>query len=330
MTTVTDKKDANLIKKLIGNQFETHEDLKNELVRRSAVLDFLALYQEAKKDGVVERVKHIVHAKDFLNFKPQHLEIYITRLLGRCLRSHCDGPQTVEKERNSFKYKLNIRYTHPHMTKIFEMQDLVQLNWPWYIHRYYRYGIRDNPMQRYQENPQLYWRTRGLVDPTCVDAMYASWNQFYARVDTLERVVMNKGLHIHYGNPGYIGRNRWYRPYNNPSYHSYEAYKDFKEWMKMADEFLENDHTFNTFRLLSDHDQSDDSNIEKMLRENEEREAEFLRERAREMAAQRQRDNSIDYPLEQEYEPPEVEEGTTGQTLADRLFATLREKGLVQ
>jgi hypothetical protein len=148
---------------------------------------------------------------------------------------------------------------------------------------------------------------------------------------------MDQYLTVNYGNPGFIGRQRWYRSYNNPSYHAYEAYRDFKRWMALADEFLENDHAFETFRILETHDQNGDDDIENMLQENEERQLEFLRERARDLAAQRRAENSIDFPgvdedeLEEvEYLPQEVEEGTTGQTLADRLFATLRQKGLVE
>lgn len=331
--TTNRKKDATVIQRLLGNQFETHGDLKNELVRRSAVLDFLALYREAKDDGVVERVKHIIHAKDFLDFKPQYLEVYITRLLGRCLRAHCDGHQIVEKQRNSFRYDIDLRRSRPEMAQIFDMQKIVQLNWPWRLNTYYMYGRRNRRAERYNNDPQLYWRTRGLVDPQEVDALYASWNQFKARVDALERVNMDARLTVNYGNPGYIGRNRWYRSYTNPSYHSYEAYRDFKEWMRIAEVFLEDDRPFNTYHILDTHDQNEDDEIERMLEENAEREAQFLRERALEMARQRNRDNSIDFPPEEETEvahAPEVEEGTTGETLQNRLLAKLREKGLME
>ena len=324
------KKDEAIIKRLLGNKFETHEDVKKELVRRSAVLDFLALYQEAKRDKVVDRVKHVVHAEGFLDFKPKHLEIYITRLLGRCLRAHCDGPQIVEKHRNSFAFDVNIRRSHPQYGQILDMQKLVQLNWPWRLSTWYGYGNRHTRNTRYNNDPQLYWRTRGLVDPRDVDSMYAAWNAFKARIDALERVDMNERVVVRYGNPGFIGRNRWYKPYSNPSYYAYEGYRDFKKWIIIADEFLENDSVFDTYRILSDHDQNGDDDIETMLQENEERQAEFLRERAATMARQRSRDNSIDYPTEEQGHEPEVEEGTTGETLQNRLLAKLREKGLME
>jgi len=332
------KKDVALIQKLIGNQFETHEDMQNELVRRSAILDFLALYQEARKDGVVERVKHIIHAKDFLKFKPQYLEVYITRLLGRCLRAHIEGHQVVEKERNTFRYNLDIRRSqHAALAQIFDMQSIVQLSWPWHLSTYYMYGRNNRANERYNDNPQLYWRTRGLVDPSEVDALYAAWNQFKARVDALERVNMglnmSSRLSVNYGNPGYIGRQRWYRSYNHASYYAYEAYRDFKEWVVIANEFLENDQPFNVLRILETHDQSDDSQIEDLLKQNAEREAQFLRERALEMARQRSAENSIDFPPEEEEavgHEPEVEEGTTGNTLKDRFLAKLRERGLME
>jgi len=330
--TAKNKKDVDLIKQLIGNQFETHEDLRNELVRRNAVLDFLALYQEARKDEVVERVKHIIHARDFLNFKPQYLEVYITRLLGRCLRAHCNGPQAVEKERNSFRYCINMRRTHPQYQQIFDMLNILSLNYPYRLNTWYGYGRNNNRNATYNNDPQLYWRTRGLVDPQEVDALYASWNQFKARIDALERVTMDRELKVNYGNPGYRGRNRWYTQVT-PSYHSYEAYRDFKEWMRLADKFLENDRPFDTLRILSDHSRDDDDEIEDLLQENQERQAQFLRERAIEMARQRGIDNSIDYPPEPELErghEPEVEEGTTGLTLQNRLLAKLREKGLME
>jgi hypothetical protein len=326
------KKDELIIKKLLGNRFETHDDVKKELVRRSAVLDFLALYQEARKDEVVDRVKHVVHAEGFLEFKPKHLEVYITRLLGRCLRAHCEGPQVVEKHRNSFGFDVNIRRSHPQFGQILDMQKLVQLGWPWRLSTWYGYGRRHTRNQQYNDDPQRYWRTRGLVDPSAVDSMYGLWNVFKARVDTLERVSMDGRLVVRYGNPGFIGRNRWYKPYSNPSYYAYEAYRDFKEWIRIAEQFLENDSAFDTYKILSDHDQNDDDDIETMLEENAEREAQFLRERALEMARQRSRDNSIDYPPEEEEQghAPEVEEGTTGETLQNRLLAKLREKGLME
>lgn len=334
---MTTKKSETVIGSLLGGEFETLDDLKKEFVRRSAVLDFLALYQEARKDNLVERVKHVVHAKGFLEFKDQHVEAYITRLLGRCLRAHFPGHGVVEKERNSFKYRVNVRYDYPQFAQIIELMDLVTLAYPWNPVRYFHhYGlIRGNQqrMQRYQNNGQLYWRTRGLVDPAQVDAMFAAWNQYKARIDTLERIQLTSyrtGIHVHYGNPGFIGRNRWYRSYSNPSYFAYEAYIDLKEWMRLSHEFLENDRVFETYDILKEHDTDNDDEIEKMLIENEEREAEFLRERAREMARQRNRPDEEEIVELEPYMPAEVEEGTTGEALQNRLLAKLREKGLME
>lgn len=324
--------------KLLGNEFETLDDVKKELIRRAAILDFLALYQEARKDDVVERVKHIIHAKDFLEFKPKHLEIYITRLLGRCLRAHCPGHNAVSKERNSFKYSVNVVDQWPQFRQIIDMQKIINLSYPYNPIRNYYYGYRGNDrMRRYEGNGQLYWRTRGLVDPTSVDAMYAAWNAFSDRVGALERVQMTGWDHVmvHYGNPGFVGRNRWYKPYNNPSYFSYEAYSEFKQWIEYTKDFVENqEDAINTSRILADHDRSDDPQIEEDLQANEHREMEYLRERAREMAAERA-GVEVDEIEEEEldeiiYVAPEVEEGTTGDTLQNRLYAKLREKGLMR
>jgi hypothetical protein len=195
------------------------------------------------------------------------------------------------------------------------------------------YGRYNRTNERYNNNPQLYWRTRGLVNPSEVDALYAVWNQFKARVDALERVDMSNRLSVNYGHPGYIGTRSWYKSYNRASYYAYEAYRDFKEWIVIANEFLENDQPFNVLRILRTHDQSNDSEIEDLLKQNAEREAQFLRERAQEMARQRSAENSIDFPPEEEEvvgHEPEVEEGTTGDTLKDRFLAKLRERGLME
>lgn len=305
------KKALDLCGAIVGNEFETYEDFKNELIRRNAVLDFLALYIIAKEDKVVERVKHIIHANKFLDHNPQHWEQYLTRLLGRCLRSHCPGHQAVEKERNSFVYNVYIHRDYPHLKKILDMKKLVSLDYPWYLH--------GSDMVRYRQDPCLYWRTRGLIEPTEVDAMFAAWNRFSDAAERCDRIQMSGSvIKVSYGFPGYVGQQRrWYRTHNNPAYHTYEAYIHFKNWMRLAEEFVGNDAPFDTFRILNDHNRSDDWRIERELRENAGREMELIRERARAAARRRTEEDAV------------VNMVPVETPLATQLIARLRQRGLV-
>ena len=313
--TTTNKKSADISMLVIGDDHESYEAFRQELIRRSVVLDFLALYRIAKEDGLVERVKHFIHASGFLAHKPKNWEIYLTRLLGRCLRAHNPGYQAVEKERNSFAYSVHLRQNFPELVKVIDMRKLVQLDWPWFP-----YGSR---MTRYRQDPRLYWRTRGLVEPTEVDAMFAAWNQFYDRADGFSRIDMTGSvIRVNYGNPGYIGRRYSYRSYANPSYYAHEAYTDFKGWIALAQEFIENDTPFDTYELLNEHDRSNDSQIESELQDNAERQAEFLVERAQTLAARRRAEAAVAGAIE-EQEEREI-------TLTEDLFASLRERGLVE
>lgn len=308
----TTKKSTDISMLVIGDDHESYEAFKQELIRRSVVLDFLALYRVAKEDGLVERVKHIIHAAGFLAHQPKNWEIYLTRLLGRCLRAHNPGYQVVEKERSSFAYSIRLRQNYPELIKVIDMRKIVQLDWPWFP-----YG---SDAAQYRQDPRLYWRTRGLVDPIEVDAMFAAWNQFYDRADGFSRIDMTGNvILVRYGNPGYIGKRYSYRSYTNPSYYAHEAYTDFKGWIALAQEFIENDAPFDTCDLLSEHDRSDDTQIERELKDNRERQAEFLAERAQKLAAQRQAEAAI---------AEEQEERET--TLSEDLFASLRERGLVE
>jgi hypothetical protein len=307
--TTNNKKSVDISKLVIGNDHESYQSFRDELIRRSVVLDFLALYRVAKEDGLVERVKHIIHASGFLTHDPRHWETYLTRLLGRCLRAHNPGYQAIEKERNSFAYSINLRQNFPELLKVVEMRKLVQLDWPWYP-----YGGQQ--MARYRGDPCLYWRTRGLVEPVEVDAMFAAWNQFYDRADRFSRVDINgDSLRVSYGNPGYMGRRRYYRSYANPSYFAHQAYLDYKKWIVLAQEFIENDAPFDTCDLLSEHDRGDDSRIEQELQDNAERQIEFLVERAAQHRA----------TAEAEIEAEERE-----TTLGENLMQSLRDRGLVE
>jgi len=312
MTTPT-KKDLQICKELLGDDIESFEDFQSELTRRSAVLDFLALYNVAKEDKVVERVKHIIHAHEFAEYKPQQWEVYITRLLGRCLRAQSPSHGAVEKERSSFSYKVYIHRDYPELVKILDLHRLISLDWPWYP-----YGTH---AQRYRQDPQLYWRTRGLADPLEVDAMFASWNQFQNQCDRFDRIQMQGSIvKIMYGNPGYLGRRgRWYRSHNHPTYRSFEAYTQFKDWIVAARGFLENDAVFDTQDILAEHDRSDDNHIDRELEANREREAEFLREQVRALAERREAEAAA---VEEQEEREE--------TLADSVFANLRERGFLQ
>jgi hypothetical protein len=297
---------------VIGDDHESYEAFKHELIRRSVVLDFLALYRVAKKEGLIERVKHIIHAAGFLAHQPKNWEVYLTRLLGRCLRAHNPGYQAVEKERSSFAYSINLQQNFPELIKVIDMRKVVQLDWPWFP-----YGSN---MSHYRQDPRLYWRTRGLADPIEVDAMFAAWNQFYDRADGFSRIDMSGNvIRVNYGNPGYIGKRYSYRSYANPSYYAYEAYADFKGWIALAQDFIENDSPFDTCDLLNEHNTNDDNQIERELKENRECQAEFLAGRAQALAARRRAEAAI---------AEEQEERET--TLTEDLFASLRERGLVE
>lgn len=310
---MTDKKD---IAQIIGDN-ESYDEFCNELNRRAAVLDFLALYRVAREDKIVERVKHIIHAKGFLDFKPKQWEMYLTRLLGRCLRHIFAGYQSVEKQRNGFCYTVRPGRggEYDQYRQILDMRRMIEMDWPWYP-----YG---QDMTRYRNDPQLYWRTRGIADPADVDAMFAAWNQFRARVDRHDRCQMqSNGLYINYGSSSYAGHG--YHVVVRPgSYHAYDALLHLKGWMVDADRFLENnDLIFDTAILLQEHNRGNDPQIERELGANREREAEFARERAQALALKRQQEVAI-VEAADEQEEREL-------TLGENLFEKLREKGLVE
>ncbi len=301
------------VTQIIGDS-ESYQEFCNELNRRSAVLDFLALYRVAREDNIVERVKHIIHAKGFLEFEPKQWEMYLTRLLGRCLRHIFDGYQAVEKQRSGFSYTIRPGQgaEYAQYNQILDMRKMIEMDWPWYP-----YG---NNMLRYRNNPQLYWRTRGLADPTDVDAMFAAWNRFRAQVDSHDRCQMqSNGLYLNYGNSAYSSYSHGVAT-RLGSYHAHEAFLHLKGWMIDADRFLENNSPiFDIARLLKEHDRGDDPHIEMELEENREREAAFAKERAEALALRREQETAA----ADEQEEREL-------TLGENLFEKLREKGLVE
>ena len=298
---------------IIGDN-ETYDEFCSELNRKSAVLDFLALYNEAKKDDVVQRVKHIIHATGFRQYKPKQWEMYITRLLGRCLRHIFAGYQAVEKDRNSFGYTISPgRGGDPQYNQILDMCRIVQLDWPWFP-----YG---GDTARYRQNPQLYWKTRGIVDPADVDVLFAEWNNFQNRIDRYDRCQINSGrLNIRYGSSAY---RRWHSHDSaTGTYQAYEAYVHLKSWIVEADLFLERNHIFDTLALLKEHDRSNDPQIERELQENREQEVEIARGRATRLARERARLEVLATVVDEQQERE--------LTLGENLFEKLRERGLVE
>lgn len=306
------KKDITAI---IGDN-ESFDDFCNELNRRSAVLDFLALYAVAKEKDIVQRVKHIIHATGFSQFKPKHWEMYITRLFGRCLRHIFSGYQQVEKQRNSFIYTINMNYGEEYAQygQILGIRKMVELDWPWYV---YGHG-----MERYRNDSQLYWRTRGLADPSDVDAMFAAWNQFLARSDRYDRCQMQGNtLHVNYGSSayGHYGHTNIVRP---GTYNAHEAFLHTQGWMVEADQFLEDYNAiFDTYRLLESHTRDADNGIEREIRETEGEAVDIARERAEALALQREQEAAMaDAAGEQEERV---------LSLGESLMENLREKGLI-
>lgn len=304
------------VAEILGDD-ESYQDFCDELNRRAAVLDFLCLYRVAKEEEVVQRVKHIIHADGFSEFKPKHWEMYLTRLLGRCLRHVFPGYQAVEKQRNSFTYQIYPRRgaNYAQYYQIIDLRKMIDLDWPWYPH--------GTNAQAYRSNSQLYWRTRGLADPIDVDAMYAAWNQFIARTDKYDRCqIYSNVLSINYGSKAYIRRAHGTNC-RLGSYHAYQAFNHLKGWMEEADRFLENNSAiFDTYRLLEEHDRTEDNRIEEEIRESAREAADIARERAQKLRDERAREAQLETAVEEQQERE--------LTLAENMFENLREKGLVE
>ena len=63
---------------------DDYRDHLGELCRRSAMLDFLALYKMAAEEEIVGKIQFINQAAGFSNYDPAGWEQYLTRLLGKC------------------------------------------------------------------------------------------------------------------------------------------------------------------------------------------------------------------------------------------------------
>ena len=207
---------------------DEYKDYLSELSRRSAMLDFLALYRLAAEEEIVGKIQFINQASGFSEYDPAGWEQYLTRLLGKCLRHHVSEPGAVTKQRRNMIYRIEYRDT------IFEDLKKIQN-----VFTFQSWPYPDNDLWReVNKNALVYWKRTPLFEghEALFDALYMWWTLFWNAVSSLNTIGMSPwyGVEVRYGNP----MHRQYYRTQYGRYRTYEAYKDFKTLMELWDQFL--------------------------------------------------------------------------------------------
>ncbi|MCK5317587.1 MAG: hypothetical protein KAJ55_06710 [Anaerolineales bacterium] len=205
-----------------------YRDYLYELSRRSAMLDFLALYKLAAEEEIVGKIQFINQASGFSEYDPSGWEQYLTRLLGKCIRHHVPEPNAVSKQRRNMIYRVEYRYTMFEDLKQFH--NLMTLEtWP---------RPDNNLWREVNHNAPAYWKRTELFEghEELFDALHMWWSVFYNSIQGLECIGLSPwyGIEVRYGTPMY----RQYYRSSVGRYRTYEAYRDFKVLMNLWDSFL--------------------------------------------------------------------------------------------
>ena len=214
-----------------------------ELTRRSAMLDFLALYTMAAQEDIVGKIQFVNQANGFSAYQAAGWETYLTRLLGRCIRHHVPETGAVVKRRRDLVYVVDYRDTF--LNNIIQIDKVLRLDWP---HR-----PNSTLYREAGHNAKEYWKRSVLFEdhPEVVDAVYLWRDMFNTAVNNLQRVGISpwQGLEVRYGQP----MSSWYYGINYGRYHAAEAYKEFLRFLELADEFLAHDDNVRLTFLMQDY-----------------------------------------------------------------------------
>jgi len=236
-----------------SEDFTTHV---YEVTRRMAILDFLGLYEQARQDGIIGRIKYITQSTGFNEYEPQGWEVYITRLLGRCLRYWIPYSSVIEKQRNRMCYNL---YTSriPEFAEMAQLENVLTCRGNYHPH--YRIWRAAN------NNAREYWRTRESIDSEMVDALYRWYDTFRGGLSGFSRVRVGQwpGCTIDYGQAQYRGS--YYRGYGMRHrattfgrYNSSESYMEFKDLLTIIGSLHQHPEMFEMLDTLAAYDVADE------------------------------------------------------------------------
>lgn len=207
---------------------DAYRNYMYELSRRSAMLDFMALYMVAAEDKIVGKIQFLNQAAGFSKYDPAGWEQYLTRLLGKCLRHYVPEMGAVSKQRRNMIYRITYRYTMFDDLKKFH-NIMTFDSWP----------RPDNDLWReVNRSAPEYWRRTELFEghEALFNALHTWWSVFHTAVQGLECIGFSPwyGIEVRYGNPMF----RQYYRATSGRYRTYEAYRDFKALVELWDNFL--------------------------------------------------------------------------------------------
>jgi len=252
----------NVMQRMETEDFTTHI---HEITRRMAILDFLALYEQARQDEIIGRIKYITQSAGFDTYNPTGWELYITRLLGRCLRYWLPYPSVIEKQRNRMAYMLHVR-------QIPEFQDIVRITDVLKCRN--RYNPHYRIWRQVNQSPRQYWISRPGVDREMVEALYRWYARYSTRMEGLGRVNLASwpGATLTYGQPvnqyyyqnyhRYGHQNPYYRSRTFGFYNSAEAYTEFKRLLMVVGSLYEDPEILQMINILSSYDVQDERRVE--------------------------------------------------------------------
>lgn len=233
----------------------------NEVTRRMAVLDFLGLYEQARQDGIIGRIKYITQSAGFSDYEPKGWEIYITRLLGRCLRYWIPYSGVIEKQRNRMAYQL-FTSNIPEFHQVARVQSILTCQGQYHPH-YRLYRAANN-------SPREYWRTREGMDAEVIDTLYRWYDMYRGRIDALTRIRVGHwpGATIDYGQPLYGGGSYYYRYRQTQTrtvgrYNSSESYMEFKQLLEIVGSLHQDPEMFEMLEILANYDVRDEQRRER-------------------------------------------------------------------
>ena len=243
------------MRRRVTEQIANSEDFTShvkEVTRRMAVLDFLGLYEQARQDGIIGRIKYITQSSGFNEYDPQGWEVYITRLLGRCLRYWIPYSGVIEKQRNRMCYNLHTAQI-PEFAGMAQLENVLTCRGNYHPH--YRIWRAAN------NNAREYWRTREDIDAEMVDALYLWYDTFRGGISGLSRVRVGgwPGCTIDYGQATYRGGYYYgYRRTTFGRYNSSESYMEFKDLLTTIGSLYQHQEMFEMLETLAAHDVLDE------------------------------------------------------------------------
>lgn len=221
-----------------------YKDYLSELSRRSAMLDFLALYKMAAEEEIVGKIQFVNQAKGFSSYDPAGWEQYLTRLLGKCLRHHITETGAITKQRRNMIYEIDTNRTDLEDYEKFDR--LFQMRYSW---------NRNNTLwEQADRNPSQYWKLTPLFEghEKTFDALRSRWTVLKNAMEGLSQVGLSgwRGIQVRYGTP----MHRTYYRNTYGRYQAAEAYRDFKAFLSIWWQFLEEEDSLRLLYLMKDFD----------------------------------------------------------------------------